>query len=624
MLLGELLPPITGFLAGVRPGSLSVFERFFPHKQVRLKNHRQAYICHLVAQRSAAAFKGCVTVRKLQLKDFERHISAATWHAAEVLLRAQAVKRLEEIERHFWVATVAEDMRQVEAEVIITPGKIKAFACECWPEGRRLMCPHIAAALVKIRQYLQQKAQERQAQALAAEEARSRRLNVDNILANAEARELADFVRHYAERDATFALALKAHFASKIADNSEQYASVLKTALPKNAQTRALKPAEMRRVRLALDTLMAQADADHPLAAFRISAAVLEQLAPLAALAEMPQRSEWLRYCHQALKHLTQGEYLAPEQREQAQHLLLELFTQKPFPRELTPDTLKFLARAARDENHYRYIRQHFDQAAYPIPTPILLLFGAALAERQQPTALQRILEAHFDETARVADILETLAQAGYQEAILPAGIALLEEEKLPLRQQINLESQLIAAAEAVGDNNRLTYLLRRRFCRQNDAHTLANLRKASSSHWPAERERLLVELRAHNAQDKAAMLLADEGDLNALANLLRENADLNTLQLYEDLFFPQYTDFVRDIYVKALSQYLCEHFGIQSADYTRDYLIALVQKGQGTLAAQIAQTLIDGFPERAYLPEKLSEAFPKNQRPTFILPTPA
>ncbi|MCS7036862.1 MAG: hypothetical protein RMJ33_12290 [Saprospiraceae bacterium] len=564
------------------------------------------------------------TVQKLRLKDFEYHIPAAVWQAAEGLLRAQAVRRLQEVERHFWVATVVDGARQVEAEVIITPGRVKAFACECWSEGRRLMCPHIAAALVKIRQYLNQKAQEREAQTRAAEEARARRLNVDNILANTDLSDLTAFVRRYAERDATFALALKAHFAGKIADSEEHYAAVLRSAFPKNDPMRALKPAEMRRARLALDTLMTRANASPPLTAFCISAAVLQQLAERAATTEPPQRDEWLGYCRQALRHLIHSEHLAPEQREQAHRLLIELFVRTPYPQELFPDTLHFLARAARDESAYLHIRQLFDQAAYPIPTPVLLLFGAALAERGQNEMLQRILEEHFDEPERVATILETLDQLGYPAAVLPAGTALLEKARLPLRQQLVIESRLIASAEHMGDNTQLASLLRRRFCRQGDAPTLVRLRRASGANWPIERERLLAELYAQNAWDKAAALLAEDGALDALAALLRERADLSLLQRYEDHFLPQDTDFVRETYVDALGRHLHEHFGKQAAEYARDQLAALTQKGHRALATQIAQALIDRFPERTYLPEELAEAFPKAQRPTFTLPNPA
>jgi hypothetical protein len=94
-------------------------------------------------------------VQKLWLKNFEFQISPNTWNAAQDLVLAGGIRSLQEVEKHFWVATVVDGTLQYEVETIITPNKIKAFTCECWAEGRRLMCPHIAAALFKVRQFLE-------------------------------------------------------------------------------------------------------------------------------------------------------------------------------------------------------------------------------------------------------------------------------------------------------------------------------------------------------------------------------------------------------------------------------------------------------------------------------------
>lgn len=77
--------------------------------------------------------------QKLWLKDFEHHISAQTWNAADILLQSGAVKNLREVEKHLWVALVATEEGQYETEMIISPHKIKAFTCECFGEGRLLI-----------------------------------------------------------------------------------------------------------------------------------------------------------------------------------------------------------------------------------------------------------------------------------------------------------------------------------------------------------------------------------------------------------------------------------------------------------------------------------------------------
>ncbi|MCB0577433.1 MAG: hypothetical protein KDC61_22930, partial [Saprospiraceae bacterium] len=100
-------------------------------------------------------------MQKLWLKNFEHHISGTTWSTADDLVQAGSVKALREVEKHFWVALVEdEEGGPYEVEVMITPHKIKAFTCECWSAGRRLMCAHIAAALLKLRQFLEQKTEE--------------------------------------------------------------------------------------------------------------------------------------------------------------------------------------------------------------------------------------------------------------------------------------------------------------------------------------------------------------------------------------------------------------------------------------------------------------------------------
>ncbi len=560
-------------------------------------------------------------MQKLWLKDFEHHIAASTRQAAEALLQSRAVKRLHEVERHFWVATVLEQERPLEAEVIITPNKIKAFACECWEESRRSMCPHIAAALFKIRKYLAKKAQERREEAKAATQAQAKRLNLDDLLSDTSPGELVAFVRSYAEQDTTFALALKAHFIGKIAEGStEHFSALLKTALPEQIKGRALRPAEVRRARLVLDRLVEQAVTTHAAASFRLSAAILQYLAERTALAEAPQR-EWLSgYCRQALRLLIHNDRLSPEQREQARHLLLALFTHGPYPAELATDTLHFLAVAARDDAFYGHIYRQFEKADYPVPTPILLLLGAALAERRQYALLQRILQAHFAQADVIIEVLQMLARLPYAAALLPIGIALLEEETPSSRRQLDIENLLIETAEKAGQTEALAQLLRRRFCRQGDISTLTRLKQAGGANWPQERERLMADLRTQQAWDKLALLLAQEGEPEALADLLQECAALPLVQQYEHLFLPQQAEFICNMYLSALGHHLNTHFGRQAAEYARDHLAALVRKGHAPLASQIAQSLVERFPERLYLPEKLAEAFPLAHRPTFAL----
>ncbi|MBK9338688.1 MAG: hypothetical protein IPM98_20015 [Lewinellaceae bacterium] len=194
-------------------------------------------------------------MQKLWLKNFEFQISPNTWNTAQDLVQAGAVRGLQEVEKHFWVASVMDGEQQYEIETIITPGKIKAFTCECWAEGRRLMCPHIAAGLFKVRQFLEQKTEARQVKESVVHQEKTGRLSVQNILESAEPEALSEFVRAYSRRDRDFALALKTWFAGAITDSDNPYLLVLDAALPRHAGTRALQNAEIRRLRNTLDDL---------------------------------------------------------------------------------------------------------------------------------------------------------------------------------------------------------------------------------------------------------------------------------------------------------------------------------------------------------------------------------
>ena len=157
-------------------------------------------------------------LQKLSLNDFEHHISPTTWYAADDLVQAGRVKNLREIERHFWVALVETDEGNYESEVMITPHKIKAYACECFTEGRRLMCPHIAATLIKIRQFFDQREETRRMKAELKPSNELTRFTVQTALDNATPEALADFVRDFARRDRDFALALKTRFAAHVTE----------------------------------------------------------------------------------------------------------------------------------------------------------------------------------------------------------------------------------------------------------------------------------------------------------------------------------------------------------------------------------------------------------------------
>ncbi len=236
-------------------------------------------------------------IKKLSLKDFEHNISAATWLAADELVQGGKVKMLREVEKHFWVALVEDGEASYETEQIITPHKIKAFTCECFTEGRSLMCPHVAATLIKVRQFLEQRAQEREIRrdaAATAAAAEPSRLTVQDALENVPSEALEEFVREYARRDRDFALALKTYFAGTVTEAENPYALVLESVVPKNLPTKPFREPDFRRLRKTLDDLeMQMNDAilqHHHRTVFQLSSAILLKISPLLPKLEEPRR----------------------------------------------------------------------------------------------------------------------------------------------------------------------------------------------------------------------------------------------------------------------------------------------------------------------------------------------
>lgn len=568
-------------------------------------------------------------MQKLWLKDFEFQIGPNTWNSAQDLMQAGAVRNLQEVEKNFWVARVADGDVEYEIETIITPRQIKAFTCECWPPGRRMMCAHIAAALFKVRQFLEQKAKDRQAKAEAEQREKAGRLTVQNILDSVAPTDLVDFVRNYARYNRDFALALKTHFAGNLPESENPYLLVLDAALPRHLGTRWLLAPEMRRLLKTLDDLDAQindaAAAAHANRVFQIASAVLSRTRQIVPKSSGASRERLVRHIRRLVQHLLDlpAEHLSPELRENRRKFLLDYLLLPepgvPWAEELI---VPFLASEASDSAFFGDIQTVFDQAATPAPPVVLHLFLAGLAQRKLPEAALRVLREYVAWPAQIKDAIATLYRLHYWEAALIAGEYFLENNLFGPGQRRELEDMLLLAAEKAGDRPRHTAYLRQRYRQHGLESVLQRLKTVAGPEWPVEVARLLEELQKAGDETKIAQVLAAEGDFDALTGLLKKRGDLDMLRQYEHLLWPVHTGFVRDMYLDALAAYLNEHFGKQASGHVREQLYGLVLKGQTELAKTIVSSLVGRFPDRTTLPGELAEIFPKPKRnPALPMP---
>lgn len=562
---------------------------------------------------------------KLWLKDFEHHISATTWAAADDIVQAGGVKALREVEKHFWVASVEGTDGTFEVETIITPHKIKAFTCECWTEGRRLMCPHIAAALLKLRQFLEQKQEERKARAEERAGTELSRITVANVLDHATPEALANFVQEYARRDRDFALTLKTWFAGAVSNAENPFALVLDSVIPKSPADKSFRDPDFRRLRTTLEDLnkqlsLAIEEHNYP-TCFQLAATILQKVNPLLSKLEGQKRLQLLQQCQNAFYHLAklQDEPVSPELRENAWHLVLGIAEQGHFPSEMTVPVLLFLSREATKEDKFRRISHVFDHAPSPVSPFILHLFIGALAKRNSPEAVIRVLEEYAAKPAVIRDAIVVLAQARCSEAAFRAGEYFLPQIKFTIGQRRELEDTLLAIARTGGDPARQINLLWQRFLQSGNFEYYGEIKHIAGKDWQSELKRRLSELHKRGDERMIAVVLAAEGQKAELAQLLEKQGDLKQFQIYENLFLPEDKPFVQDRYVELLSAYLVEHFGRPASDHVRESLAGLMQKGESQLVINIIRALAARFGDRPSLPEELAELFPKSKRKTLL-----
>ncbi len=552
-------------------------------------------------------------MKKYWLKDFEAHISSTVLENAQAAVQTGRVTNLREIERHFWVALVEDRDERYETEVILTPHKIKAYACECRAEpGTRLMCFHTAATLLKLRQFLEQKALDRQtrAQQQAAAQAEKARLTVQTVLNAVEPADLMAFVRQYARQDRDFSLALKTHFASNVDSVANPYAQVLDGALPKTGA--ALREQDFRRLRATLDGLKIQLETaviqQQHRGVLLLSTTILHKVGPLCERSEEPRRSVLADYCEKAFRAFAQlyGQVLSPELRDELWPNLLQLATRQAFPSAIWREAARLIARTATTSEQFDQVYALYDQAPSPPPTFTLHLLLSAYAQRGVPEAAIRLLSDYEAQPQVLKEAILHLYYSEYWAAALTAAEHFLLQNRFHAGQRRELEEIIGLAAEKSGDRNRYWQYLQKRFIQSGDAEWLRRLKSAVGAQWPKISAALRTALKKANRCDLLPAVAALADDPAALESLLAD-ADLTLLEQYQ----PQLrSEFVRERYLTLLSQHLQEHFGKPGSAYVRVALERLLNKKQSVLAAELMQALIQRFPERQTLPEELGEIF--------------
>jgi hypothetical protein len=551
-------------------------------------------------------------MQKRWLKDFEWHLPENAAQKARDLAQSGQVRQLRELERHFWVAQVTDEKGAFETEMMITPNKIKAFYCECFTPGRKLMCVHVAAALIKLRQYLEQRAEEKKAAAAAEVQEAPGRMTIRQALEHASPEALKAFIQEYARKDRDFALALKTRFAADMVPDDNPFPLILHSVLPRKKQA-IWKDADFRRFKKTLDDLQSQAAIALLEGNYRqpwlIAQSILAPLLPLLGRQESnryPALLEYTRWTFNLLEKIHQAP-VAPDLRHEITRLILEQGIQNLWPPEMLRQVIQWTADNLPTDWHSE-IQERYSHSDMPPGVFHLHLFLLVLSRQGRPEATRRVLEDFEKEPARIREAVLELYYLKQTDTVVYLIDAFLQKGVFNTSQRRELEDLQYAIARQQGNLERQRQHLRGRFVQTGHFDYYQQLKISAGPDWPRELEEILTDLERKKDTGGIAAVLAAENRKDALADLLGQFDDLHTLQRFETLFLPENRNFVRDRYRSLIAAYLREHFGRPGALYAREHLQSLLNKGEISLVKEIIGGLVQDFSDRPSLPEELSE----------------
>ena len=561
-------------------------------------------------------------MNKYALSDFEYQISSTTRAAAQEFVSSGKVHSLREVERHFWVSKVRDEEYEFETEVIITPGKIKAYACECWSEPRKLMCSHIAASLLFVRKFLQQSAEakERKAREKSANQPEVPRFTVHKILPEVPVEILQDFIRDYARRDRDFALAFKTRFADMLSGNGNAYSTLLESVLPKNKAQ--MKEADFKRIRKVMYDLdnrleAAENEGDHTIA-FKIAGAIVQILAPLANINPEPAKSRLCdicqEYCSQ-LMQVYQSDAASPELRDMVWDLFLQMVSGQKFPEALHREVNVFMADSAlRDALRFDQIAQAYLANEQPENAHLLYLYILTLARLGKTENVVSVFRTVLTPAGKKTEVTPNMRNALlelYYFKTYPSAAAVLDFmfehcQLTPLRKS-EFEKLRFHIAEITGDIGAQLQYLQGIFVNFGRTETIDQIKQINGKNWPKGYQNLLDFTQKNGSPARIAQLLAYQGEQEVLALWLEQQADIDLCIEYAN--YLNDTDLVR-LMVNPLGTHLSVHFGRPASEFVRDRLAILLRQKRQLAVKKIISTLSQNYPERSGLLETMNEIY--------------
>ncbi len=563
-------------------------------------------------------------MKKLSLLDFEYHISQTTWSLAQDMVAAGRVRNIREVERHFWVANVEDEEHFYESEVIISPTKIKAFACECWSEPRKYMCVHIAATLLQVRKFLDQRAADKAqvAQAKAAAQSEITRLSIRHVLPAVTFEDLQEFVRDYARRDPDFAQAFKTRFAEVVDGSKKAYHLLLQSVLPKSGKT--MRDQDFKRLQRTLQDLgarsqKAEQDGNQGVVV-RIAIAMLEVICPLLPQAVPSRKDALLDICQQSMQQLS-GFYGTPQTPPELKDLIWNCWFSGAvsglFPVELQRDIIRKMSEiAVAEPGRFKVISSQYFDGPRPLSTMFIHLYLISLAQKGVDTGPVKILQdllasrQQTDDTENQAMVRTALLEL-YYTGCYDAAIQVIDFIKttftLSASRRTELDRIRFNIAEVTHDIPAQLGYLKQTYLHYGQQETIERMKALAGKKWPDILQELIKGISGDQSRDKVALLLANEPDNIVFTSWLDQQNDPDLTLRYQQ-YLPD--EFLLPHLVQLMSTHLDNHFGLPAAAYVRDRLMVLAQHTRVELVRQMIKEITRLHATRSGLKDTLEEVW--------------
>lgn len=556
------------------------------------------------------------------LQELELNLEESIFLQGDQLVDYDKVLRLQEIERHLWIAEV-EDSQLFEVEIKISPSKVLAYTCDCDRFQSEGICQHIVAVLIKIRRK-KNVAREKKA-AKPKRKSTHKKLTTNIILEQVSNEELQAFVRQYAKTNRSFAIALKTRFASNVSslDSKEKFSQLLESAINHNRKPdRSISMRGSQKILKVLAELQAQIEdaiaLEHYHEAISIAQSIIEKTSPIIKKLSHNREiiSDNITEAFDAFNKIAQLNR-APALREAIWNYCLEE-SDKIIYRASNVDHYFFkillqLSESKEDGEILIQALEHqiakYKKEQRPLST-ILLTQINVLEKMGSKKDVKQLINDNLDQP----DVLffaihQSLQKKDWKKA------KLLAQEGMKMKslkdERFKLEQILLQISRNEGNSKAIAKYARSIFLRTMEIGSYRLLKENFDQDWTEEYKKLVQQITAlpfsERRRDIIASMHLEEDNQNALLEYLQKTGSIDLLIGFDASLFPEFKEELRELYQKLLTGYLKNHLGRKTSQRIRDCMQHLKEIGQDRLAEELVENFRSEYPERHTLMEELA-----------------